>query len=164
MLFQEGWRKGTTGIILGLILFPMMTQAQQPYDITLCVSGTVTMISSDKELTVFSAEVKGIIQSNHENRIFDNCTTHGSGVVLITGGKKTGVSYPKIMDPDGDFIVEEHTLAGEAVANKILYGTGKWKGIIGEGKITPLTRGKPITPGTFQNCGRSTGTFELPKR
>jgi len=82
-------------------------------------------------------------------------------------GQLTSLSYTKFMDPDGDFVITETITsgaAGETEGNfKFLEGTGKWKGIKGSGKVRAITRGKPITPGTGQGCGRYTGTFELPK-
>ena len=80
-------------------------------------------------------------------------------------GQLTALSYSKLMDPDGDFIIMEGTMApGETEGNfKFLLGTGKWKGIKGGGKVRAITLDKPIKPGTNQECGRWTGTFELPK-
>ncbi len=70
----------------------------------------------------------------------------------------TVLSYSKFMDPDGDFVISETTMApGQSEGNfKFLQGTGKWKGIKG-------SDGKPITPGTNQVGNRLRGTFELPK-
>jgi hypothetical protein len=80
-------------------------------------------------------------------------------------GQLTALTYNKFMDPDGDFVILETTLApGEKEGSfKFLQGTGKWKGIKGSGKVKAITRGKPITPGTNQGCNRWMGTFELPK-
>jgi hypothetical protein len=80
-------------------------------------------------------------------------------------GQMTSLTYSKFMDPDGDFVIMEVTIApGETDAHcKFLQGTGKWKGIKGSGKVRAITSGKPIMPGTFQGCNRWTGTFELPK-
>ncbi len=80
-------------------------------------------------------------------------------------GQMTAITYSKLMDPEGDFVITEVTVSpGETETKfKFLQGTGKWKGIKGGGKVTSITRGKPITPGTFQQCTRRTGTFELPK-
>ncbi len=80
-------------------------------------------------------------------------------------GQMSGVTYSKLMDSNGDFIIAEVTVApGETEFSfKFLQGTGKWKGIKGGGKVRTITDGKPITPGTVQQCSRWTGTFELPK-
>ena len=82
-------------------------------------------------------------------------------------GQLTALSYSKLMDPDGDFVILETITSGalgEMEGNfKFLQGTGKWKGIKGSGKARAITHGRPITPGTLQGCGRFTGTFEVPK-
>ena len=82
-------------------------------------------------------------------------------------GQSTSLSYSKLMDPDGDFVIMETITSGARGETegsfKFLQGTGKWKGIKGSGKVRAITSGKPIMPSTGQGCGRYTGTFELPK-
>ena len=46
---------------------------------------------------------------------------------------------------------------------KFLLDTGKWEGINGGGTWSALQRAKPIAPGTFQNCRKIKGTYELAK-
>jgi hypothetical protein len=151
-------------IVFGLVIHIPVAQAETPYDITPCSSGTITMLSQSKELTLLSVDTKGIARSNHENKVFDNCTFHHVNVTRIIAGKVHRLGYTKFMDPDGDcFFVEVSRAGGQSYDTKLLHGTGKWKGITGSGKLTSLTRGKPIMPGTYQGCGRHTGTFELPK-
>jgi hypothetical protein len=85
------------------------------------------------------------------------------GINKIVAGKPTGQGICKFMDKDGDFLVGEITSAGPEGTWKAFYGTGKWKGITGSGKYVYITNSKPIVNGTFQNCNRSTGTYELAK-
>lgn len=150
-------------IVLGFVMFIPVANAEQRYDITICGSGTVTMLSQSKELTVRSMDFKGIIRSNHENKVFDNCTLHHVRVVRVVAGKVTAHGYSKFMDPTGDIVVLYFSQVGKEVTTKFLQGTGKWKGITGSGKVRHIARGKPITAGTVQGCNRQTGTFELPK-
>jgi hypothetical protein len=63
-------------ILFGLLLFIPVAQAEQPFDFTRCVSATLTTLSATEELTVTSADAKGITMSNLENKVFDNMTTH----------------------------------------------------------------------------------------
>lgn len=154
---------GATAVVLGLVMFIPLAQAETPYDITLCGSGTITMLSKSKELSIYSAEVKGISRSNHENKVFDNCSIHHIRFVRVEAGKRSGIGYTKLMDPDGDIVVLEWSAIGREYTTKFLQGTGKWKGITGGGKARSITNAKPITPGTMQGCTRQTGTFELPK-
>jgi hypothetical protein len=156
--------RAATGIAFCLIMFIPFAQAETPFDTTDCGSGTVTMVSESKELTVFGFDLKGLSRSNHENKVFDNCTFHAVAVMRIMDGKTTETGYFKIMDPDGDIIVGEITrFETEESTWKFLQGTGKWKGITGGGKGRTIARGKPITVGTFQACFRHMGSFELPK-
>jgi hypothetical protein len=153
-----------TAFVLGLVIFIPAAQAETPYDFTCCACGTYTMLSQSKELTLLSADFKGIIRSNHENKVFDNCTMHHVRIVKIEAGKWSVHGYSKLMDPDGDIIVQDYSQIGNEATMKFLEGTGKWKGITGSGTSKLLTpNAKPIAPGTIQGCYRQTGTFELPK-
>ena len=69
------WRGGGM-IFVGLLLLIPVAQAEQLFDFTRCVSATVTTLSATEELTVTSADAKGIVMSNLENKVFDNMTTH----------------------------------------------------------------------------------------
>ena len=164
-MIQKEWRWTTLTIIpLALFLLISAAKAEQPYDVTVCGSATVSPLTQSEELTIMSLDYKGIARSNIENKFLDNCTLHHFRVHCIAGGKVTSShGFTKFMAPDGDCVfVEVSEVGGETVAN-IFAGTGKWKGITGHGKIIPLAQGKPIAPGTFQNCVRNIGTFELPK-
>jgi hypothetical protein len=148
---------------IGIFLFIPYAQAQQPIDIIVCGSGTVTTIVASEEITIMSSEARGISIDNLPSRIFDNMTYHLVALLTITGGKLTGYFYAKYMDPSGDFFVVEGPQVGLEYNWKFLYGTGKWKGITGGGKGMVVTKGRPISPGTTQVCARITGTYELPK-
>jgi hypothetical protein len=75
MMLIKRWRRGVA-TLFGLLLFIPVAQAEQPFDCTHCVSWTETILSATEELTVTSYDVKGIIMSNLENKVFDNMTTH----------------------------------------------------------------------------------------
>jgi hypothetical protein len=149
-------------IVLGLAMFIPVAQAETPYDITNCYYGTSTALYRSKELTILSVDIKGIARSNHENKVFDNCSFHSVQILQIMNGKWKRSGHTKFMDPDGDYFFVEVS-GGKNATVKFLYGTGKWKGITGTGKFESIARGKPIMPGTYQGCARNTGTFELPK-
>lgn len=149
--------------VLVFIIFIPAAQAEQPFDVTCCFSGIITVVSASQELTVAGVEVRGIFQSNHENKAFDNMTLHCVGIFRVMDGKSSSTAYCKGMDPDGDIVVQEHTRVGPEVNWKFLHGTGKWKGIKGGGKGKVITSGKPITSGTTQSCSRVVGTYELAK-
>jgi hypothetical protein len=151
-------------IVFGLTIFVPIARAQQPYDITECYSFVFKPLLESEELTALSYDATGIVQSLHENKVFDNFTIHSVGIRRVMTGKGTTYGYFKYLDPDGDSFVMEGIAVGEDVTMKFIHGTGKWKDIKGEGKIKRITRGKPIMPSTAQMCLRHTGTFTLPKR
>ena len=69
--------------IFFLLTFIPVAQAETPFDITSCVTGPTTVLSSSKELVILSVELKGIIMSNHENKVFDNFISHFVGVCVV---------------------------------------------------------------------------------
>lgn len=150
--------------VLSLMLMIPAAQAEQAYDITDCGSQTITVNSESKELTIGTFDFKGISRSNSENKVFDNCTVFYVGVARSTPGKISAYGYSKYLDPDGDFVILESIREGDETQCKFLQGTGKWKGIKGEGKVRRIAVGKPIASGTSQYCTRHIGTFELPKK
>ncbi len=154
------------GFFVGIFFFFMfipVTQAQTPFDITECGSGTSTVVYQSKETSINGMDLKGLIFSHHENKVFNNCTFHVVGIAKIEDGKRRSDSYWKIMDPDGDIIIAEIVVLGPEKTMKFLHGTGKWKGIKGEAKGKTSAIGRMIEPGTIQSCSRYAGNFELPK-
>ena len=149
-------------IFLGSAMFIPVALAETPYDLTSCYYGTLTPLYKSKELTILTIDVRAIVRSNHENKVFDNCSAKSVQIIEIMNGKKKRYGHSKLLDPDGDYIIIEIT-GGQDATQKFLYGTGKWKGIKGNGKFERIARGKSMEPRTFQGCVRNTGTFELPK-
>lgn len=173
-MFIKNWRMGLPillgapfAIVFGLPVSIPMARAQQPIDITYCLSLTTTMVSETQELSIHSFDFKGIAQSNLENKAFDNLTFHGIGVGRDQADKKLhGYGYIKFPDPNWDIFLTENlrTLdVGPEADWNFLQGMGKRMGIKGGGKLRTVAGGKPIIPGTLQGCIRMTGTFELPK-
>jgi hypothetical protein len=158
-----GGRKTAIGIVLSLVMLLPAAQAQTPYDITDCGSMIFTVNSTSEELTIITFDFKGIARSNSENKVFDNCTVFYVGVARNVQGKSSAYGYSKYLDPDGDFVVMESIRDEEETHCRFLQGTGKWKGIQGEGKLRRIAAGKSIAPGTSQYCTRHMGTFVLPK-
>jgi len=144
-----------------------VSQAQTPFDITGCFVGPATVLSSSEELVILSVELKGIIMSNHENKVFDNFIYHFLGVSRIMAGQVDARGYSKLTDLDGDFILTETTTFGPVAKTtwkwKFLHGTGKWKGITGSASLLPITKRGALVEGTWRGCYKLTGTFELPK-
>jgi len=152
-------------ILAGLTTPIPAAHAEQPIDITYCLSLVSTVVSQNEEMTVTSFDFKGIARGNLPDKAFDNLTFHGVGVGRVVAGKTHNYGYIKFMSPDGDYVVTENLRdLGDAEGTwKFLQGTGKWKGIQGGGKLQSVARGRPILKDTMQGCIRMTGMFELPK-
>jgi len=149
-------------IVLTLVIHIPVVQAETPYDLTNCYSGTATDLYRTKELTILTIDSKGIALSNDENKTFDNSSFHSTQILQVINGEWKRFGHTKFMDSDGDYFFVEVS-GGKNADVRFLYGTGKWQGIQGTGKFERIARGKAIEPGTFQGCVRNTGTYELPK-
>jgi hypothetical protein len=149
-------------VITFAILIPVV-KAETPYDITNCFYWTSKVLTREKDCVIATLDIRGIARSNHENKIFDNCSFHCEQIWQKMGDEIKRYGHTKFMDKDGDYFVVEIT-GGQIADVKFIYGTGKWKGITGSGKFESISRGKQMYPSTGQGCVRNTGTFELPKK
>lgn len=154
---------GMLGITFILIVSTIIGYAETPFDFTSCHSGAIKTLYSSEELRIFSGEGWGIIMSNDENKVFHNYTFHVMAIGQIMPGKTTEFGYTKLIDPNGDIVVMEFNHDGSENVSKILYGTGKWKGIKGSSKSGGRIVFGRIPPNAAAACSRTTGTFELPK-
>jgi len=167
------YRKGVIGFavilsicaVIGSSPLNLAQSAEQVYDVTPCVSMELSPLVRSQEMSILNFDAKGIMRSNIESKVFDNCTVHTQGVMVIEGKNTTVYAYMKYLDPGGDYVIFRYTQnPGEQEATAtIMAGTGKWKGITGGGKAKTITRGKPVAEGTFQFCNTHKGTFTVPK-
>ena len=163
MFRRRSLRVIATIAILTLFILISSAQAEEPYDLTLCSSGTVSMLLATQELTVIITQGDGVTMSNHENNKFHGMSYSCNGITKIEKGVRSQLIYCKYMDGDGDLVVGEGNLAGKESTWKFLYGSGKWQGITGGGPMgVPSVMAKPIREGTYQVCMRAKGTFNLP--
>jgi hypothetical protein len=154
-------------IVFACLVISLPTvHAEEPYEFTKCVSGTVTLFVKSKELPlVMSWAETGITMS--DDKRFNNVTIHCEGVQMGLGEKRTGYGLCKATDLDGDMIIFGTPYTGLGFDCKFMAGTGKWKGIKGTYSHKRLVRSKPgkgAMPGTYQGCHKVTGTFELPPK
>ena len=164
MSYRKNWIAMVV-VILGLLMFIPVAQAErQDYEIVECGTYTYNVVHFSPEMTILSFDKKSIQQSTHENKLFDNWTGHTVGVITGMSGKWSSHSFSKKMGPDGEFIVwEVYDDPESGITGKLIYGSGKWKGIKGETKGKKITTGKPIVQGTDQSCFKFVGWIELPQ-
>jgi hypothetical protein len=163
MSYRRSWI-ALSVVILGILVFIPVAQAERKdVELTQCSASTYNVVQSAPEIGIANYDQKGILMSTHENKIFDNWTFHLVGVQKRLEGKTFWNGFTKEMGPDGEFIIWEWTGDSESgTTGKAIYGTGKWKGIKGEGKSKLITSGKPIVPNTFQFCQKIVRWIELP--
>jgi len=171
MFYRRNWIAMTV-VILGLAMFIPVAQAErQDYEGITCSATTYNMVHSSPEVAINSYDAKGIRQSTHESKLFDNWTLHLVTVQKRVGSKTSWNGFSKEIGPDGEFIIWEFYGDSESDTStaKPIYGTGKWKGVKGERKSQAITTAKPIFPSTFQPhttfifCQKQVGWIELPK-
>jgi hypothetical protein len=167
------YKKGVSGfaiilctcLVIGSSSLTLAQSTEQIYNVDVCVSQDWSALVRSPEITILDFDAKGIMRSNPESKIFDNCTAHIKGVALFEGENQTVHCYMKYLDPEGDYAIFLYTTnPGEkAATTKLLAGTGKYKGITGGGKAVRIAQGKPVAEGTNQFCNNHKGTFTLPK-
>ena len=152
-------------IIFGSSPLTLAESAEQVYDVDACVSMDLSALVRSQEITILNWGGMGIMRSNNESKVFDNCTIHTVGVMEIEGKNITVYGFLKYLAPDGDFVIFRYTSnpGEQAATTTLLSGTGKWKGITGGGKAKRITRGKPVAPDTTQLCNNHKGKFTVPK-
>jgi len=161
-----------TIVILSLVMFISVAQAQrQDFETRQCSVAIYNVVHFTPELGISSYDQKGIMQSTHESKLFDNWTLHLVTVQKRVGFKTSWNGLSKEIGPDGEFIIWEFYGDSESDTTTAMpiYGTGKWKGVKGERKSKLITTAKPIFPSTFQPhttiifCQKQVGWIELLK-
>jgi hypothetical protein len=154
--------RSIAAVLAFLFLSVNFAYAEESYDMTSCWSGDYTMLSSSKELVIYSFDLKGVSRGNDGNMAFDNWSFEIIGTSVIKSGKYSSHYYGKYLSPEGDFIIGEGNRNGAEGTWKFIYGTGKYKGITGGGTNKNINI-KPIKKGTTQGCSIAVGKFKLPK-
>jgi hypothetical protein len=154
-------------VFLSLLMFLPVAQAQrQDIESQKCYVQIWNVVTSSPEMSVFTYDQKGIMQSSNESKLFDNWTDHTVGIVKSISGKASWNGFAKETAPDGEFIIWE--LYGDSesktTTGKAIYGTGKWKNVKGERKTSTIASGRPFVPNsTLAMCLKVVGWIELPK-
>ena len=164
MSYRMNWIS-VTAVILGSLMFISVAQAQrQDFETIQCNVATVNDVHSSPDIWIGRLEQKGITQSTHASKLFDNWTRHAILVFKRIDNKMSWNGFSKALAPDGEFIIWEFSGDSQiGTTAKPVYGSGKWKGVKGEYKSKIITSGKPIVPNTNQYCEKVVGWIELAK-
>jgi len=146
-----------------IFVFIPTVPAADPFESTACVSGTMNIVHNSEELMASSLELKGIVRSNTNSEILNNVSEMCVGLFSRMGKEITQRGFCKYLYPNEDINIIEWNGGAGGGEWKFLSGTGKWEGIKGGGTYSVIERAKSIAPGTFQNCRKIEGTYELPQ-
>jgi hypothetical protein len=149
--------------LIAIFVFIPTIQAEESFESTACVSGTMNIVHTSKELMISSFDLKGIVRSDSNSEMFNNVSEWCVGLFSKVGDKITQRGFCQYMYPDGDINIIEWDGGANGGNLKFLLGTGKWEGLKGGGTWNVLQRAKSIAPGTFQSCRKIKGTYELPQ-
>ena len=149
--------------LFAIFVFIPTIQAADPFESTTCVSGTMNIIQNSKEILASSLELKGIVRNNTNSEILNNVSEICVGLYSIIGDEIKQSGFCKYLYPNEDINIIEWNGGAGGGEWKFLSGTGKWEGIKGGGTYSVIERAKSIAPGTFQNCRKIEGTYELPQ-
>lgn len=75
-----------TGTFIALVLLTSIAQAEEPYDLTMCSSGQVSMLFASKDLVLYNFQGDGMTMSNHENKKFHGMSYRCVGTNRIEKG------------------------------------------------------------------------------
>lgn len=160
--------KQARGLVLaGVFAAFGTTSYAEEIEITHCYSGTFVTFSQINDVPVLvSWAQNGIAMSAHPKKLLHNAVIHCEGVQIGGGASRSGHGFCKIVDDEGDAIIAQIPLTGLDYEVKLLHGTGKWKGVTGTLRSTPIVRSQPnkgAMPDTYQTCRREAGQFEISK-
>jgi hypothetical protein len=149
------------GLILGLAAVCGFA-AEMAYDITVCTTGRSTPVEASADMVAFGVENWGVVASSTA-RLFEQASTHCVGYLRVMGGPPVGKGVCKWAFAGGDTGLGEweYPASGEPTW-RWLSGTGKLKGITGQGTFKGLFDAPTVQAGTSQGCRRDWGTMNLP--
>ncbi|MBC5765753.1 hypothetical protein [Ramlibacter albus] len=146
------------GAVLGQVNLPK----EGNYDYTACWTGTSSEIAMAGGDTATSYEMVGTLVSNIPGGLGDRTTFRCVGMNTMIKGKAGGGNVCEGIDPDGDKRVNRFFIEPDGkVVREMLYGTGKYEGMMMTNSVAMIPPLKPAKPGTFQACNRQTGTYKL---
>lgn len=148
-------------ISLTFVLAPM-AYAESPVDATAYVSADMTMVHADAEAMIMYYDFKGLVLSNNGSEIFNNASERCVGVFKRIGSEIVQNGYCKYLYPNKDYMILGFNGKADDGKWEILFGTGKLKGITGNGTYTVM-RVQPITPDSTQHHRMIKGSYELPE-
>ncbi len=137
--------------------------AEVQYNSEWCGHSKINFLVKSAELTVSTQEVWGITPAEPKSDPFRLFTVHCVSYDQAVNGQSHAQGSCSFTDPDGDTFTGLWTRAtGQPNTWNFVVGTGKWKGIQGEGTWHAEPAKKPFPDGTGAYCLVHSGHYTLP--
>ena len=163
---------GTVFTILILVIAGSAAGEQEAKDraefLTAMYSGTVNVISQDKDHFVVTYQNKGALVSDNWKGPFHNMSIYGVGMIYYENGVGKLKGFITLTDPDGDKVLleiwEDKTKVAPSMNRgngKCIHGTGKFSRIKGNMEYERWYV-QPATEDTYQEISKSKINWKLP--
>ena len=134
------------------------------YDSEWCGHSKNIFLLKSPELTVWTQEAWGITPAEPKSDPFRLFNVRCVSLSQVVNGKYHGEGSCSFTDPDGDTFTGVWTsVAGQPNRWNFAVGTGKWKGIQGEGTWHAEPAKKPFPDGSGAFCLVHSGKYTLPQ-
>ena len=132
------------------------------YEVTSCSSAVLTSIAFSPTHSASNWELMGMNVSNPPGGLLDKATFRCVGLSSMLDGKNSARWVCELVDAEGGSKLLSYWTNEDGKTTRTHYvGTGKFEGIELTTTAESLGLSSKIKPGTFQTCGRNTGTYKL---
>jgi hypothetical protein len=137
--------------------------AETEYKFTACGHVKSALLTAGPDLTTYTFEAWFTPTPDNPVKALQGATYKCVGYTRVMKGEANGTGSCLWTDTGGDTVVGEFKeVPGTAPTWTFLSGTGKWKGISGDGTYKELSMSKPAADGTVEVCLEETGKWMLP--
>jgi hypothetical protein len=140
-------------------------QKQMALDSVWCRAGTASVLAKDEKMTVWAIDHLGVAQASDPKDVFHNATQRCVGTIAMFDGKVNASGWCRtVVAKTGDWALVDWKNDDKPGSGTWSYrhGTGALKGITGGGTYQSLGQTRPMETGTYQNCVRVQGKWQVP--
>ena len=164
-------KRSTTLMMGGAVAIALLSignaqaQKQGTVDSVWCRSGTASVVAKDEKMLVWALDHNGVAQTADPKDLFNNATQRCVGTVAIFDGKVEANGWCKthFLNP-ADWVLVDWKGDEKPGSGTWSYrhAAGSMKGITGGGTFHSLGQTRPMEAGTYQNCVRVKGKWQMP--
>ena len=155
----------TSAVAASLLSGTTQAQKESAVDSVWCRSGTASVVAKDDKMTVWAIDHYGVAQTSDPKDLFNNATQRCVGTIAMFDGKVQASGWCRtVFAKAGDWVLVDWKNDDKPGSGTWSYrhGTGSLKGITGGGTYHSLGQTRPMETGTYQNCVRVQGKWQVP--